>query len=72
MKINSTKVKAICEEINPQTAMLYCFICNVNGCCNVPQLSEMMSQGKRNTNYQLAELEAGGYIYKLEKGYRVL
>lgn len=72
MRINTTKVKAICEEINPQTAMLYCFICNFNGCTSVPQLSKMMSQCKRNTNYQLAELEAGGYIYRLEKGFRVL
>lgn len=72
MKINSTKVKSICADINPQTAMLYCFICNANGCTNVPQLSEMMHQTKRNTNYQLADLEAGGYIYRLEKGFRVL
>lgn len=72
MKISSTKAKAICEEINAQTAMLYCFICNSNGCTNVPQLSEMMHQTKRNTNYQLADLEAGGYIYRLEKGFRVL
>lgn len=72
MKISSTKAKAICEEINPQTAMLYCFIVNADGCTNVPQLSEMMHQTTRNTRYQLEALEANGYIYRLCKGYRVI
>lgn len=72
MKINASKVKAICADINPQTAMLYCFIVNANGCTTRAALAEMMHTTRRNINYQLAELESYGYIYRLEKGYRVL
>lgn len=72
MKINTTKVKEVIQATNPQTAMLYCFIVDANGCTSALQLSKVMGQSKRNICLMLSELINCGYLYRLEKGFRVL
>lgn len=72
MRININKVKEVIEATNPQTAMLYCLIADANGCTSARLLANDMKQSKRNINYMLSELEACNFIYKLDKGYRVL